>query len=112
MATLTATQKTQLRRRVGDSGSAAFTDDELQTAYDEAGSDLDKATVVLLEWLMGDAVKMHDYGAGQTRVSKSQVTAQVAGLLDYWSGKVSSGNQVRMLGLLEVPPRAKDTPDA
>ncbi len=111
MADLTAAEKTRLRRRIGDPSAVAFTDDELQAAYDEAGT-LNGATVVLLEWLLADAVKLHDYGAAQTRVSKSQIPAQVRELLDYWSGKKAAANQVKLVGLLEVPPRDKEEPDA
>lgn len=108
MATLTAGQIATLRRRIGDRECHAFTDGELQAAYDDAGT-LDGATVVLLEWLLADASKLHDYTAAQTRVSKGQVPVNVRALLDYWRGKVQRP-QVRLVGTCR-PTRWKDAPD-
>jgi hypothetical protein len=113
MTDLTTAQKNQLRRRVGDSGATqAFSDPELQDAFDEAEEDLTAATVILLEWLVADAVKFNDYTAGQTSEKKSQVYDHLVKNLAHWQQKGQSAVQIRILGMRSVPPPSREKPGA
>jgi hypothetical protein len=111
---LTTAQKNRLRRRIGDSGATqAFSDEELQDAFDEAGEDLSATTIILLEWLLADAAKFNDYRAGQVTENRSQVYDHVARNLAYGKQEAASGStQVKIVGMRAVPPRDRDVPDA
>lgn len=116
MTDLTTAQQNTLRRRVGDTGATeAFSDDELQDAFDEALEDLDSSTVILLEWLIADAAKFNDYTAGQTSEKKSQVFDHLNKLLQRYEGKVAASNTspgMKIVGMRSVPPRERDEPSA
>jgi hypothetical protein len=116
MTDLTTAQKNTLRRRVGDSGATqAFSDDELQDAFDEAVESLDATTVILIEWLIADAAKFNDFTAGQTSEKKSQIFDHLVKLAAHYQGKVDTaarGVQVKIVGMRSVPPRERDAPQS
>ena len=58
-----------------------------------------------------DAAKFNNYTAGQTREEKSQVFDHIKDMVTFWKDEARvATNQVRIVGMLEVPPRDKDTP--
>lgn len=114
MTVLTAAQKNILRRNVGDSGDTqAFSDDELQDAFDAAEESIDATTVILVEWLLANAAKFNDYTAGQTSEKKSQVFSNLERLAARYQAKVdlaARGVQIKIVGMRSVPPRERDEP--
>lgn len=101
----------------GDLGITAdesvFTNTELDRLYARADSDYN--TAVYLGWrqLQANAAKFNDYTAGETEEKKSQIYDHVKDMVDFWKDEARvAANQVRSIGLLEVPPRHKDEPDA
>jgi hypothetical protein len=110
MTDLTTAEKTRLRRRIGDINSA-YTDPTLQDAFDEAEGDLGAATVICFEWLLAGAIPLTDQKLGLTEEKKSQIFDHIAYvLLPHWRDKLTSSNQVKIVGTRQVPPRSKDAP--
>ena len=109
---LTATQRTDMQSDLGiTSDEAVFTNDELDRLYTRAGSDYNSAIYLAWRQLMADAAKFNDYTVGQTQEKKSQLFDHVKAMVDYWKDEARvATNQVRVIGLLEVPPRWKDSP--
>ena len=113
MATLTTNQLSDMQADlgIGDDG-AVFSDDELNRLYTRADGDYNSAVYLAWRQLMADASKFFDYTAGETEVKKSQVRAHIGAMVQFWKSEARQvGNQVRMLGLNEIPPRWKDAPD-
>lgn len=111
MTDLTTAQQNTLRRRIGDtSDTPAFANDELQDAFNEAAESLDATTVILLEWLLADAVKLHTYKAGQTTENMDQVYDHLKDRLTYWTSKTAVSQQMKIVGMRSVPPRDRDMP--
>ena len=114
MATLTTTQRADMQADLGiSSDEAVFTNDELDRLYTRAESDYDKAVYLAWRQLLADAAKFNDYTAGQTREEKSQVYDHIKDMVAFWkSESTTATNQVRIVGINEIPPRWKDEPDA
>lgn len=105
----------QLADMQGDLGitddESVFTDTELNRLYDRAGSDYNTAVYLGFRQLMADASKFFTYSAGQTKVEKAQLFEHVKAMVEFWKAESrTAANQVRILGLNEVPPRHKDEP--
>jgi len=114
MATLTATQRADMQGDLGiGSDEAVFTNDELDRLYTRAVSDYNLAVYYGYRQLLAQANKFHNYTAGMTKVEASQMRAHIRDTMEFWKEEARrAGNQVRIVGLLEVPPRDKDKPDA
>lgn len=105
----------QLADLQGDLGitddQSVFTDAELNRLYDRAGSDYNTAVYMGYRQLMADASKFFTYSAGQTRVEKAALFDHVKAMVEFWKAESrTAANQVRIIGLNEVPPRWKDEP--
>ncbi len=111
---LTDTQRTDLQADLGISADeAVFTDDELDRLYERADSDYNTAVYFGYRQLLAQANKFHNYTTGMTRVEAAQMREHIRDSMEFWKEEARQvGNQVRIVGLLEVPPRAKDSPDA
>jgi len=111
---LTSTQRTDIQGDLGiGSDEAVFTNDELDRLYARADSDYNGAVYLGWRQLMADAAKFNNYTAGQTREEKSQVFDHIKDMVSFWKDEARvATNQVQIVGLLEVPPRNKDAPDA
>jgi hypothetical protein len=101
----------------GDLGISAdesvFTNAELDRLYARTDSDYNSAVYLAWRQLMADAAKFNDYTAGETQEKKSQIYDHIKDMVDFWKDEARvAANQVRSIGLLEVPPRDKDSPDA
>ena len=114
MATLTSTQRTDMQADLGiGTDEAVFTNDELDRLYTRADSDYNEAVYLAWRQLLADAAKFSDYTAGQTREEKSQVYEHIKDMVTFWKGEfTTASNQVRIVGINEIPPRWKDEPDA
>lgn len=110
MATLTATQLSNMRRKLSDPDGDVFTDDELNAIFTEADSDFDTALMIAFEELLYDAAKFADYTAGQTQEKKSQVFDHLSKVVERLEVKTQKANQARIVGVRVVPPRDKDVP--
>jgi hypothetical protein len=109
MAELNADQLTDIRADLGDDGTV-FTDDELHRLYTRAGGDYNKAVVLALRQILMNAAKLSDYRIAQSAESRSQVYKQLREQLAYWEEVARNTQQIRVVGLRAVPPRAKDVP--
>ncbi len=111
---LTAVQRADFQGDIGiGTDEAVFTNDELDRLYARADSDYNSAVYLAWRQLMADAAKFNDYTAGQTREEKSQVFDHIKAMVNFWKDEARvATNQVRSIGLLEIPPRDKDSPDA
>ena len=109
---LTAAQRADMQADLGIcSDEAVFTDEELDRLYARADSDYNGAVYLAWRQLMADAAKFNDYTAGQTSERKSQVYDHIKDMVAFWKGESTTGtNQMRILGLNEIPPRWKDAP--
>lgn len=107
---LTSDQLTDFHRDIGDDGSV-FTDDELNRLYTRAEDDYDMAVVLALRQILANAVKLHDYQIAQSMEKASQVFDHIKSLLQYRE-TVTTGatQQVAIVGMQAVPPRAKQEP--
>ena len=110
---LTATQRADMQVDLGiTDDQKVFTDAELDRLYERAGGDYDRAVYLARKQLLSNAARFIDYTAGQTRVEKAQVFEHLSRLVDRDAAQLAAKNQVRIVGMREVPPRDKDTPDA
>lgn len=114
MATLTTTQRTDLQADLGiGSDESVFTNDELDRLYTRADADYDEAVYLAIRQLLMQASKFHSYTAGQTKIEKQQVFDNLKSMLALWKAEARiASNQVRIVGINEIPPRDKDEPDA
>lgn len=117
MPTPSAQDLTRLRRKIGSaipSGGSdtdtAFTDDELEDIWDEAAGVEREAVILCLEILLSDAAKFNDYTAGQTSEKRGEIFDHLKVMLDHHTTRRIDSVQMRMVGLLPYPPRAKDEP--
>jgi hypothetical protein len=110
MAELSAAQLLDIRADLGDDGTV-WTDDELDRLYTRASSDYNSAVVLAIRQLLMNAAKLHDYSLAQSSESKSQIFKNLKEMLTYWDDKASTRQQVKMVGMRSVPPRAKDSPN-
>lgn len=111
---LTTVQLASFRRKIGDTGTAqAFSDHELQEIYTEAGGNFDRAVLMAYEELAANAAKFTDYTANSSSEQRSQIFKHIMdSLIPYWAGKVNKSGQIKIVGLIERPPREVDDPDA
>ena len=85
MATLTATQLTDIQADLGiGSDAAVFTDAELSRLYTRASSSYELAVAFAIRQLMINAARFNDYTAGVTAERKSQVFAQLQAMYEFW----------------------------
>jgi hypothetical protein len=95
------------------SDEAVFTNAELDRLYARADSNYNSAVYLAWRQLAANASKFNDYTAGETQEKKSQIYDHIKDMVDFWKDEARvAANQVRSIGLLEVPPRDKDSPDA
>lgn len=88
-----------------------FTDTELQRLYTRAGSDYNLAVYYAFRQLLAQANKFHNYTAGMTRVERKQVRDHIKDSMELWKSEArTTANQVRIVGLRQIPPRYKDAP--
>jgi hypothetical protein len=112
MATLTAAQRADMQGDLGISfDGSVFSNTELDRLYTRASSDYNLAVFYGYRQLLAQANKFFNYTAGMTRIQRNQMRDNIRDAMDFWKDEARvSGNQVRMLGLLEIPPRDKDEP--
>ncbi len=111
MPTLTETQRSSLRRKVGDPAGDVWTADELNTIFTEAGGDINEAIAICFEELMVDAAKFADYKQNESEEKRSQIFNNLAKLADRYRGLSNSQqSQVRIVGMKQRPPRNKRIP--
>jgi len=108
MASLSSDQLTDLQADIGiTTDESVFTDAELNRLYTRADSDYNTAVYLALRQLMANAVKFHDYTAGQTSVKKSQIFDHLKEQVDFWQKESrTTANQVRIVGSNRIPPRS------
>ena len=111
---LTATQRADMQGDLGiTADESVFTNTELDRLYARADSDYNSAVYLAWRQLAANAAKFNDYTAGETQEKKSQIWDHIQEMLEFWKDEARvAANQVRSVGLLEVPPRDKDSPDA
>lgn len=111
---LTAAELARFRRKIGDTGTTqAYSDDELQDLYTEAGEVFAVAVRDAIDELIGNAWKFTDYTQNASQEKKSQIMTNLLKIRAIWQAKVdalSAGSQTRIVGLKAVPPRRKDKP--
>lgn len=110
---LTAEQLADLQADLGISDDeAVFTDAELERLFARADEDYSLAVYYAWRQIVGGAVNWIDYKEAQTSISRDQAWKHAMAMLEFWQGESrGAGNQVRILGLTEIPPRMKDDPD-
>lgn len=108
---LTTAQLTDLQADLGiGSDESVFTNAELDRLYVRGGNDYNLAVYFGYRQLLAQANKFHNYTEGMTKIDRKQMRDNIADSMKFW--KAEARVQVRMVGLLGVPPRDKDTPDA
>ena len=112
MATLTATDRTYVQQMTGIGATeAVYSNDALDALYERAGGDVDQTIVIVLRSLMADAAKLYDYRIAQSAESQSQVFKNLQSTLVYWEDRVARATrQVKIVGMVAVPPKWKDKP--
>ncbi|MCZ2077903.1 MAG: hypothetical protein LC130_23230 [Bryobacterales bacterium] len=94
---LTSQQLADLQGDLGiGNDQAVFTDGDLNRLYVRAGNDHDKTIVLALRQMLADASKLHDYSAGSTSESLSQVRANLEKLLTRWENIAGMGSGGRL----------------
>ena len=104
--------RADLRADLGIQDETVFTDAELDRLYERAGGDYDRVVYLARRQLLANAAKFMDYTAGQTKVQRSQVFEHLSRLVDRDAAQLAANNQVRIVGMREVPPRDKGMPHA
>ena len=114
MATLTSAQLADIQGDLGiGTDESVFTDDELNRLYTRADGDYDLAVYYGYRQLLAQANKFHNYTVGMTRVERNQMRENLANSMEFWKEEArTAGNQVRIVGMLGIPPKNKDVPDA
>lgn len=116
MADLTAAQLEDFRADIGDVGDTpAFTDYELNRLYQRAEESYYGAVIMAIRQLRANAAKFADYTANQSEEKRSQVFTQLGKLLDDYVKALAvenadSGRQVKIAGMMAIPPRKRWTP--
>lgn len=102
----------RFRRKIADQQSLGFSDPELQDIYDEAGGNFNKAVLLAWEELASNASRFADYVQNETQVKKNQIFKNIIkDIIPLWQGKITKGNQVRIVGTSLVPTRRRDRPN-
>lgn len=111
MAAITAADRDYIRRKIGDGAvTPLFSDDDLDTIWEDAGESRAQAVLECLQELMANAAKFNDYTIGQTSEKKQQIFENLRMMVDYWREQVQGGQQFRIVGLAPVPVRDRDMP--
>lgn len=110
---LTAEQLADMQGDLGISDDElVFTDDELNRLFERADSDYNTAVYLAWRQIVGGAVNWIDYRVAQTSLSRDQAWQHAMAMLAFWKDESrTAANQLRILGLTEIPPRIKDDPD-
>jgi len=113
MASLSTDDRTTVQMYLGISDDeAVFTNDELDTLYTRAGSDVNRTVLEGLRVLLVNNSKLFDYSVGSRSVKRSQIFAHLKDMLTYWETKVEQeADQVLFVSTRPVPPRDKDEPN-
>lgn len=113
MTTLTAAQITRIRGDIGDTaGTPAFTDDEIQDAYDrteDATSERTRQSAtrgILIRQLIASAAKLNDYTAGATSEKRSQVFNQLQVMYKMYAGAVAAVEEVGVKPVVKIGVRS------
>lgn len=110
---LTYEQLTDLQADLGlTDDQCVFLDDELERLYERAGNDYN--TAVYLGWrqIMASTAKFFSYSSWQTSVRKDQVFDHVTKMVEFWQNESKTqANQLRIVGMTEIPPKYKDMPE-
>ncbi len=118
MTTITASELTTLRRKIGRQG-AGFTDPQLDAIWVEAGGSMNKALFICFEELMIDAARFNDYTQNETQEKRSQIFDHLANkLVPYFKAKVEAeeaaadptSTAIRIVGTRVVPRRTVERP--
>lgn len=106
---LTAQEIEDIRADIGDTGaSEAFTDDEIQRAYDRCVNAPDQNTRdsatrgLLVRQLLASAAKLNDYSAGATSEKRSQIFAQLEKLFEMYRKALESALNTEPRGTARV----------
>lgn len=112
MADLTAAQLLDIQGDLGISADeTVFTDAELNRLYARAAEDYALAVYFGYRQLLADAAKLHNYRLAQEHIERSQVFDHVKAMAEFWQEEArTAGNQVKIAGLRQIPPRWKDAP--
>lgn len=114
MATLTATQRTDIQGDLGiTADEAVFTNDELQRLFDRAGGDYALAVYYGYRQLLAQANKFHNYTVGQTKIERATMRDNIRDSMAFWKSEAAAANnQAMIVGMKQIPPRDKDRPYA
>ena len=109
---LTSDQLADIQGDLGISNDeAVFTDTELNRLYTRASDNYALAVYYGYRQILAQAAKFHNYTVANSSVSRSQMFDHLKDMLDFWQDEArTAGNQVKILGLTEVPPRHKAVP--
>ena len=111
MASLSTSDLSFVRLIIGDEAETAFSDSELNTLYTQAGSDLNITMALCFEVLRNSAAKFADYKQNESEEKRNQIFANLDKLAKYYRGlATTTGNQVKVVGLKQRPPRNKTKP--
>ena len=110
---LTTDQRTDMQGDLGiTSDETVFTNTELDRLYTRASDDYNTAVYLGFRQLLADSAKFFNYTAGHTRIEREKVFEHVKAMVEFWKGEArTNANQLKILGLLEIPTRYKDEPD-
>jgi hypothetical protein len=110
---LTADQLADMQGDLGiTTDGTVFTDPELNRLFTRAEEDYNTAVYLAWRQLLGDSAKFFNYTAGHTRIEREKVFEHVKAMVEFWKAESrTAANQLKILGLTEIPPRIKDDPD-
>lgn len=109
MTNLTTQQLEDFRIDLDLPVNAVFTDAELNRFYARASEDYDTAKVYALRALLASAAKLHDYKAGQSSESLSQVVDNMRKNLRDMESNAGMGGAVISVGNFSLNIDASET---
>lgn len=109
MTNLTTQQLADFRIDLDLPVNAVFTDAELNRFYARASEDYDTAKVYALRALLASAAKLHDYKAGQSSESLSQVVDNMRKNLRDMESNAGMGGAVISVGNFSLNIDASET---
>lgn len=105
---LTADQLADFRADIGDTD---YTDDELNRLFTRASDDYNTAVYLAFRQLLADSSRYIDYKVAQTEEKRSQIFDHLQKMVAFWGAESrTAANQVRIVGINEIPPRYKEEP--
>ena len=109
---ITADQISDFRKDVGDNGSTeVFSDEEIERLFERCEEDYQKMVVLGFDQILADAAKLHDYAAGQSRETLSQVVKNLERARDRAQEKYRENQgQIRFVGSRIIPPKTRQEP--